>query len=87
MIFTFLAAISEFERSLIRERVISGLERAKENGVKLGRRRVGFDFAEAIELKEQGLGVRAIGKRLGVSRSTIHRALKGVPKTTNSNQA
>jgi hypothetical protein len=37
MIFSVFGAIGEFERNLIRERVIAGQQRAKANGVKLGR--------------------------------------------------
>jgi len=33
--FQFIGAFAEFERSLIRERVILGLKRAKEKGMKL----------------------------------------------------
>jgi DNA invertase Pin-like site-specific DNA recombinase len=31
---------AEFERAMIRERVLAGLERAKEQGISLGRRRL-----------------------------------------------
>ncbi|MCE2867967.1 MAG: recombinase family protein [Oxalobacteraceae bacterium] len=37
MIFSVFGAIGEFERNLIRERVLAGQQRAKANGVKLGR--------------------------------------------------
>ena len=37
MIFSVFGAIGEFERNLIRERVLAGQQRAKSNGVKLGR--------------------------------------------------
>ena len=36
MIFSVFGAIGEFERNLIRERVLAGQQRAKANGVKLG---------------------------------------------------
>lgn len=39
MIFTFLAAIAEFERSLIRERVKAGIARAQAEGIHCGRPR------------------------------------------------
>jgi len=81
LIYTFLAGIAEFERSLIRERVKAGIERAQEAGVHCGRPRVGFDVARAIKLSQEGLGVRRIAKQLGVSKSTIDRALRGVSKT------
>ena len=52
MVFTFLAAIAEFERSLIRERVLMGQRRAKSEGVAFGRRgwktRPGFLAPEKI---------------------------------------
>jgi DNA invertase Pin-like site-specific DNA recombinase len=35
MIFSVFGAIGEFERNLIRERVLAGQQRAKANGVKL----------------------------------------------------
>jgi DNA invertase Pin-like site-specific DNA recombinase len=34
-----LGAVAEFERGMIRERVVTGLARAKAQGVRLGRRR------------------------------------------------
>src|SRR5215472_10143156 len=39
MVFTVIGAVAELERSLIRERVMMGLERAKRQGKKLGRPR------------------------------------------------
>jgi DNA invertase Pin-like site-specific DNA recombinase len=76
MVFTFLGAIAEFERSLIRERVTAGIARAKSEGVKLGRPRRGFDFAEAMRLKNSGLGYKQIARQLGVPRSSLHRYLR-----------
>ncbi len=80
MVFTFLGAIAEFERSLIQERTRSGLQRAKEAGIVCGRPRKGFDIGEALKLHGEGWGVRRIGKKLGVSYGTVHRALKAVTK-------
>jgi DNA invertase Pin-like site-specific DNA recombinase len=37
LLFTVLAAIAEFERELIRERVVAGVQRAKAKGKRLGR--------------------------------------------------
>lgn len=81
MIANFLGSIAEFERELIQERVRSGIARARSQGIAIGRPRRGFDFAKAMELKNQGLGYKQIAKSLNVPRSTIHRALKGIPKT------
>ncbi len=75
MVLTFLAAVAEFEREIIRERVLCGLERAKLNGVKLGRPRVGFDIKEALYLRNQGLSWSQLAKRTGVSSATLRRAI------------
>lgn len=80
MVFTFLGAIAEFERSLIQERTRSGLQRAQAAGIHCGRQRKGFDIGEALKLHGEGWGVRRIGKKLGVSYGTVHRALKAITK-------
>ena len=68
-----LAAIAEFERARIAERVMAGLARAKKQGKKLGRpeKRV----SESILAPVWGLSIRDAAKHLGVSRSTAHRWL------------
>jgi DNA invertase Pin-like site-specific DNA recombinase len=78
MVLTFLGAVAEFEREIIRERVKAGMQRAKAEGVHCGRPRVGFDAALALQLHDQGLGVRRIAKQVGVSYGTVHRFLRGV---------
>jgi DNA invertase Pin-like site-specific DNA recombinase len=68
-----LAALSEFERARIQERVKAGLARARAQGVRLGRPRVriaGHTLAAA-----EGLTVSEAAQRLGVSRSTAHRMM------------
>lgn len=81
MVMTFLGAIAEFERETIVERVRSGLDRAKANGVKLGRPRVGFDVGKALQMREEGLGYKQIAKALGIPRTTIYRTLGAIPKS------
>ena len=80
MVFTVIAAVAELERELIRERVLMGLERARKQGKKLGRP-VGTkaDLRKIRRLKGQGASVRAIADQLGISKSTISRALQTVP--------
>lgn len=85
MLVTFLGAIAEFERELIRERVKAGLDRAKANNVKLGRPRKGFDVSEALRLRELGKGFGEIAQILGESKSTVYRGLKSVSKTPVGN--
>jgi len=81
MVLTFLGAIAEFERELIRERVVAGLARAKAEGVRCGRPKTVLDAKEAVRLHRQGVSLREIAKKMGVGVGTIHRALSGVPKT------
>jgi DNA invertase Pin-like site-specific DNA recombinase len=71
-----LAAVAEFEREMIRERVKSGMKNAKHRGQRIGRPKVIFDRKQAQALAETGMSVRAIAKRLGVGVGTVHRCLK-----------
>jgi DNA invertase Pin-like site-specific DNA recombinase len=78
MMFTLVSAIAEFERALIRERVLAGLQRARGQGKKLGRPLLApLQSPEA--LKAAGLSVRAIAAKLGVSKSWVASALSKNP--------
>ena len=75
----FLAGVAEFERALIVERIQAGLRRALTRGTRSGRpvgrpRRV-FHRDRVLELRAQGQSLRAIARRLGVSRATVARVL------------
>ena len=74
--FQMMGVFAEFERSMISERVKSGLARAKSNGKTLGRPKVSGEVEEQIlALREQGLGILKIGKELGVGTSTVQRVI------------
>ena len=76
LLFNVLAAISEFERDLIRDRVMAGLRRAKAQGRRLGRpRQHQFDAEEARELVASGLSLRAVARRLGTHPFLVSRAV------------
>jgi DNA invertase Pin-like site-specific DNA recombinase len=66
-----LAALAEFERGRIRERVMAGLQRARAQGKRLGRPRAVVPL-ERLQ-RVDGLPVDAAAERLGVSHSTIKR--------------
>ncbi len=74
-IFTIISAVAQLERDIIAERVKAGLRRAKENGKKLGRPKVGIDEEEVFKLRERGLSLREIARRLNLSKSTVARHL------------
>ncbi len=80
MLFQVIGAMAEFEREIIRERVIAGIKMARQKGTKLGRPRLEFDYETARDLRKQGLSFRAIASRLGVSVGSVHSALKGWPE-------
>ena len=74
MMFGLLAVFSEFERALIRSRVIAGLERARANGVQFGRPSLSPDRVERVEkaLKD-GQSIRAVAKATGTSTASVQR--------------
>lgn len=76
VMFTLIAAISEFEQCLIRERVIAGVRRAQAKGKHCGRPRVELDIRPALALMREGRGIKQVARMLGVSRSTLRRRLE-----------
>jgi DNA invertase Pin-like site-specific DNA recombinase len=77
MLFSIFGAIGEFEKSLIRERVIAGLAKAKSQGVKLGRpTNMTPSLKSAIlELKEKGMGPKRICSLLKVGCGTYYKVV------------
>jgi DNA invertase Pin-like site-specific DNA recombinase len=69
LLFHVLAAIAEFERDLIRDRVLAGIRRAKAAGIHCGRpRKHDISTEDVIALYAEGLSLSAIGRRLGNGR-------------------
>ena len=78
--FQMLGVFSEFERSMIRERVNAGLQRARRQGKTLGRPRVSARIEQRIkELRSTGLGIRKVAREAGVGVSTVQRVLAATP--------
>ncbi len=80
--FTILAAIAQLERDIIRERVTAGVRQAMKKRASWGRRKIEQTdpavCTRILELRQQGLGMGAIGKRVGLSSRTVWRFLRGV---------
>ena len=73
MMFQMCGVFAEFERSLIRERVLAGLARARSQGKRLGRPPVPPIMVTKIKrLREEGLSLRKIAKQVGLSTSKVH---------------
>ena len=75
MVFTFLGAVAEFERSLIVERVRAGVAKAKADGKHCGRPTIDIDVRPAVALLEQGRGLKQVAKILNVNRNTLRARL------------
>lgn len=72
--FQMLGVFSEFERAIIRERIKSGLARARAEGKVFGRPRVSGQVEAAIRAaRRKGTGMRRIARELGVGVSTVQR--------------
>jgi DNA invertase Pin-like site-specific DNA recombinase len=77
MVFTVIGAVAELERSLIQERVVMGLKRAKTQGKKLGRPEVHVSLEKAQTLRAAGLSYRDIAEELSVSHTKVRQLLNG----------
>jgi DNA invertase Pin-like site-specific DNA recombinase len=77
ILLTVLAMVSEAERSFLLERQRVGIEAAKKAGVYRGRKR-SVPAEKVREMHAAGHGPSAIAKALGISRMSVHRALRGV---------
>ncbi len=71
LLFHMLAAISEFERDLIRDRVLAGLRRARAQGIRIGRPKRLVDMRRAQALLDSGQSLRQVAKTLGIAASTL----------------
>ena len=75
LMFQLLGAFAEFEKNTIRDRVIAGLNHAKRKGTKLGRPGIELDPDKLIELRGQGLTMRAMANELNVSLGLVHKSM------------
>jgi DNA invertase Pin-like site-specific DNA recombinase len=71
-----VAAISELERSLIVERVKSGMRRARLEGRQIGRARLDVDRKQVVIDRRSGLSLTAVAKRHAISRASVCRLMK-----------
>jgi DNA invertase Pin-like site-specific DNA recombinase len=77
ILFTMISAFAEFERSIIRERVIAGMEKARARGARIGRPKIPpFTKQKVIMLKERGLTYKEIIKQVKISKSAYYEIVK-----------
>jgi DNA invertase Pin-like site-specific DNA recombinase len=77
MMFQIAGAFAEFERTLIKERVIAGQKRAKSEGKHIGRpSAINESMKHAVRLlREKGEGIRAISRALNCGIGTVYACL------------
>ncbi len=80
-----IGVFAEFERDLIRERVVAGLANAKAKGKKLGRPIGDVDVEKLLSLRRQGLPIRAIANQMKLSVGFVHKTIKNYPSQTLDN--
>lgn len=74
-----LAAVAQFERELIRERVSAGMKAARRHGTKsgnpIGRPRGIFNRDEVLRLRRTGVSIEAIAREMRIGVGTVVRTL------------
>ena len=84
LVLTIFAALSEFERSIIRERAAEGIAIAKAKGKKLGRREIQVDDDKLISLYNQWKDGEILQKKImkdcRMSRTTLHKHINRLKK-------
>lgn len=78
MMFGMISVFAEFERAMIRDRILAGLDRVRETK-RLGRPPMSIEKTEAIRtMLVQGLGVRETARRTGAGTATVQRAKRSL---------
>jgi DNA invertase Pin-like site-specific DNA recombinase len=79
LVFSVLAAIAEFERELIKERVVAGMKEAQRQGKHCGRPAKEFDIAKATALRKSGLSWRKLASSTGIPVHLLRNRLASGP--------
>ncbi|MFQ5684912.1 MAG: recombinase family protein [Candidatus Binatia bacterium] len=71
------ASVAEYEREMIRERVVAGLRKAKASGKRIGRPKKVINRFQVDRLRAEGKSWRKIAKKMDLPKSTVyhHRGL------------
>jgi putative DNA-invertase from lambdoid prophage Rac len=78
-----LAVFAEFEREILRERVLAGLAHARANGKRLGRPlTASLQTDQVRKLHRSGLSKSAIARKLNIGRTSVRRILSASPRKT-----
>jgi DNA invertase Pin-like site-specific DNA recombinase len=86
-IVVIIGAIAELERSLIVERVRSGMRRARLEGRPIGRPALALDREAIVKDRRNGDSLGTIARNHRVSRTTVHRVLHEHPPASSEHVA
>lgn len=78
LLFTVIGAVAEFEREIIRERVLMGVDRARKQGKQLGRPKRIVDRDRVCALYTQYRSVRKVAAMVGVSKNKVAALVNGL---------
>src|SRR6202166_854464 len=70
-IIVIVSAIAELERSLIVERVRSGMRRAKLEGRQIGRARLDINRQQVVEDRRTGMSLTLVARKHSISRASV----------------
>jgi len=73
---TIISAIAELERSLVADRVKSGMRRAKLEGRQIGRSRLDVNREQVVQDRRSGMSLTQVAKRHNISRASVCRLMK-----------
>jgi len=73
---TIISAIAELERSLVVERVKSGMRRARLEGRQIGRARLDVDREQVVIDRRSGLSLTQVANKHRISRASVCRLVK-----------
>jgi DNA invertase Pin-like site-specific DNA recombinase len=76
LMFNILGSFAQFERELMLERQREGIAKAKEEGKYKGRKKTVDDDTIRLAMKQDKASFRKVAKELGVSLSTVQRAMR-----------
>jgi DNA invertase Pin-like site-specific DNA recombinase len=80
---TIISAIAELERSLVVDRVKSGMRRAKLEGRQIGRARLDVDREQVVQDRRSGMSLTNVAKRHNISRASVCRLVKEARNNSN----
>jgi DNA invertase Pin-like site-specific DNA recombinase len=73
---TIISAIAELERSLVVERVKSGMRRAKLEGKIIGRARLDINREQVVIDRREGMSLTLVARKHSISRASVCRLMK-----------